>query len=190
MLYSSRTLFPSCWDGWVEGVERGFQCWAGVCNTYFVLSLLYRLSTQSSPSWWRRTRSKEEQSRPCIRRCWVTLLAVAAAVHRNAGPSLHGWDIHLLRKQMFLSVKHGLEYNLNLCPSSHNALSLVPLEWYVCNCLGIINKEQELSISIWSQMNILLRAFHCLMIFNLLNIHSIFPPPRVSAGSGYSVPLQ
>lgn len=69
-----------------------------------VLSPWYRPSMQSFPSWWKNTRSREEQSRPCTRRCWET--PPVAVSTRNTRPKLHGWDNPLVCSVFILLSYH------------------------------------------------------------------------------------
>lgn len=65
--------------------------WEPRCGSE-MCSCVSRPSMQSSPNWWRNTRSREEQSRPCTRRCWETPPPPAPC--RSLRPSLHGWGLH------------------------------------------------------------------------------------------------
>lgn len=115
LLYSwhlsvSKTLFSSCFISWIDR-------WSSRTAAFNInlFCLLFRPSTQSSPNWWKNTRSREEPNRPCIRRCWVTPLA---ATRRNIRPSRHGWDLQSLRnRNALISCFYGPDAHPSLITS-------------------------------------------------------------------------
>lgn len=109
-------------------------------NIFFfplVLSPCYRPSTQSFPSWWKNTLSREEQSRPCTKRCWET--PQAAVSTWNIGPRHHGWV------SLSVHVCPGLSAgNTARVKEQEPALSIVTCLALVCNCFMIKKKTNLL----------------------------------------------
>lgn len=95
---------------------------------------------QSFLSWWKNTQSREEQSRPCTKRCLGTPLAAVSTW--NTGPKRHGWVNNSVYIMFVLDSHHTTLRNLllDVCDRGSKEVALV------FNCFMFKKKKKELII--------------------------------------------